>query len=112
MTQLTQTTAGLVTDDAPLPRAQRARSSAFGSRTSTQVLSIVGGLALWEILARLVVHNTAFLAPPSLVAVRFWQMLLDGTLLYNGWVSLQELIFGFILGVAVGIVVGWFLHAS
>lgn len=106
MTQLTQTTAGLVTDDAPLPRAEAARPGARGSRTTTQVLSIVGGLALWELLARFAVHNTAFLAPPSIVAGRFWQMLLDGSLLYNGWVSLQELIWGFILGVAVGVIVG------
>jgi NitT/TauT family transport system permease protein len=106
MTQLTQTTAGLVTDDAPLPRAHTARSGALSLRTRTQVLSIIGGLALWELLARFAVHNTAFLAPPSIVAVRFWQMLLDGTLLYNGWVSLQELIWGFILGVAVGVIIG------
>jgi ABC-type nitrate/sulfonate/bicarbonate transport system permease component len=38
--------------------------------------------------------------------VRFWQMLLDGSLAYNGWVSLQELILGFVLGVVLGIAIG------
>jgi ABC-type nitrate/sulfonate/bicarbonate transport system permease component len=40
------------------------------------------------------------------VAVRFWQMLLDGTLIYNGWWSFQELIAGFVLGVVAGIAIG------
>jgi ABC-type nitrate/sulfonate/bicarbonate transport system permease component len=108
MTQLTQTTAaGLVTDDIALPaRKPPERGGFFGSRRFTQIASIVVGLGLWELAARFAIHNTAFLAPPSLVAIRGWQMILDGTLLYNGWVSLQELIIGFILGVVAGIAIG------
>lgn len=81
-------------------------TSFFASVRFHQALSIVGGLALWEFFARIVVHNTAFLAPPSLVAVRGWQMLLDGSLLSNAWVSFEELIIGFVLGVVVGVAVG------
>jgi ABC-type nitrate/sulfonate/bicarbonate transport system permease component len=104
---LTQTASGLVTDDIPLPRRKAGeRTGLFASRHITQIVSIVGGLALWELLARFAVHNTAFLAPPSLVAIRFWQMLLDGSLLYNSWVSFEELIGGFVLGVSVGIAIG------
>jgi ABC-type nitrate/sulfonate/bicarbonate transport system permease component len=107
MTQLTQTSSGLVTDDIPVPRRKvAARTGFFSQRSITQVFSIVGGLALWELLARFAVHNTAFLAPPSLVAIRFYQMLRDGSLLFNGWVSFQELIGGFVLGVAAGIIIG------
>jgi ABC-type nitrate/sulfonate/bicarbonate transport system permease component len=107
MTQLTQTTSGLVTDDIPVPRRKRAaRTGFFSQRSITQVISVIGGLALWELLARFAVHNTAFLAPPSLVAIRFYQMLRDGSLLFNGWVSFQELIGGFVLGVAAGIIIG------
>ncbi len=107
MTQLTQTASGLVTDDIPVPRRKAAaRTGVFSQRSITQVISVIGGLALWELLARYAVHNTAFLAPPSLVAVRFYQMLRDGSLLYNGWVSFQELIGGFVLGVAAGIIIG------
>jgi NitT/TauT family transport system permease protein len=106
MTQLTQTSAGLVTDDIPLPRNPVERRGFFGSRRVTELISIIAGLALWEVAARFLIHNTAFLAPPSLVAVRAWQMIGDGTLLYNGWVSLQELIIGFVLGVVVGIAIG------
>jgi NitT/TauT family transport system permease protein len=106
MTQLTQTSAGIVTDDVALPRNQVERTGFRATKRFTELISIVAGLALWEVAARFAIHNTAFLAPPSLVAVRAWQMILDGTLLYNGWVSFQELILGFVLGVAVGIAVG------
>ncbi len=107
MTQLTQTAGGLVTDDIPLPQRKAAERTGFlAPRNITQLISIVGGLALWELLARFAIHNTAFLAPPSLVAMRFWQMLLDGSLIYNSWVSFEELIGGFVLGVAIGIAIG------
>jgi NitT/TauT family transport system permease protein len=69
MTQLTQTSGGLVTDDIPVPRRPpAARKGLLSQRSITQVISIIGGLALWELLARFAVHNTAFLAPPSRVA--------------------------------------------
>jgi NitT/TauT family transport system permease protein len=107
MTQLSQTATGLVTDDIELPRSKTAaRTGFFAARNVTQFLSIIGGLALWEALARFAIHNTAFLAPPSLVAIRFWQMLADGSLLYNSAISFEELIGGFVLGVAAGIAIG------
>ena len=107
MTQISQTATGLVTDDIALPRSKTtARTGFFSARNVTQFLSIVGGFALWELLARFAIHNTAFLAPPSLVAIRFWQMLADGTLVYNSAVSFEELIGGFVLGVAAGIAIG------
>lgn len=106
MTQLTQATTGLITDDIVLPRRATGRAGFFGTRRVTELISIIAGLALWEFAARFLIHNTAFLAPPSLVAVRAVQMIADGTLLYNGWVSFQELIIGFVLGVAAGIAIG------
>jgi NitT/TauT family transport system permease protein len=97
----------LVTDDVSLLRRPRTeRASIIGSRRFTEICSIITGLVIWELVARFVIHNSAFLAPPSIVAVRFWQMLLDGSLLYNGWFSFQELIGGFVLGVAAGIAIG------
>ena len=107
MTQMTQAASALVSDDVSLLRKPRKeRASIVGSRRFTETCSVVAGLALWEIVARFVIHNNAFLAPPSTVAMRFWQMLLDGSLLYNGWFSFQELIAGFVLGVVAGIAIG------
>jgi NitT/TauT family transport system permease protein len=80
--------------------------SFFASKRFHQILSIVGGLAIWEFVARVAIHNSAFLAAPSLVALRAWQMLLDGSLLSNAWVSFEELIIGFVLGVVFGVAIG------
>jgi NitT/TauT family transport system permease protein len=105
MTQLITQTA-LLDDVQLVERPEEPTASIFENRTVRAILSLIGGLAIWEFVARVIVHNTAFLAPPSLVAVRAWQMILDGSLLYNGWVSFQELMIGFVLGVVFGIAIG------
>jgi NitT/TauT family transport system permease protein len=107
MTQIVQNAALL--DDAQLVQPKvdpAAHPGFFAGKRVREMISVVIGLALWEFVARVVIHNTAFLAPPSTIAVRGWQMLLDGSLLYNSWVSLEELIIGFVLGVSIGIVIG------
>ena len=67
-------------------------------------------LAAWEILARTVLTNRLFFAPPSevaLAAVRLWQ---SGELQHHIAVSFSELIYGVLLaiviGTAIGVVVG------
>jgi NitT/TauT family transport system permease protein len=105
MTQLI-TPAAIIDDAQFVERPAEPAANFFASRTVRSFLSLIGGLAIWEFVARVVVHNSAFLAAPSAVAVRGWQMLLDGSLLYNGWVSLQELLIGFVIGVVFGIIVG------
>ena len=106
MTQAIQTAA--ILDDAQLvaPPEAPAASGFWKNKRVREIASVIVGLGIWELVARFVVHNTAFLAAPSVVAIRGWQMLLDGSLLYNGWVSFEELIIGFVLGVSVGIVIG------
>jgi NitT/TauT family transport system permease protein len=105
MTQLVEEVGAKVERAAGERRGEQ-RGSFFASRRFQQILSIVGGLAFWEILARFIIHNTAFLAAPSLVGVRAWQMLLDGSLLSNAWVSFEELILGFVFGVVAGVAIG------
>jgi NitT/TauT family transport system permease protein len=107
MSNVTET--ATILDDATFVRSSApapGRPAIFESRRLRALVSVMIGLGLWEFLADQVIHNTAFLAAPSLVAIRSWQMILDGSLLYNGWVSLQELIIGFVLGVVAGVVVG------
>ena len=106
MTQLLQAPPLISEDVTPPRRPPAERTGLLAPRRITELLSIVVGLGLWELAARFAVHNTAFLAPPSLVAVRAWQMLLDGSLLYNSWISFQELLIGFVLGVVSGVVIG------
>jgi NitT/TauT family transport system permease protein len=106
MTQIIESAA--ILDDARLVEREPevTRPGFFAGKRIREVISVILGLLIWEFFARVVIHNTAFLAAPSVVAVRTWEMLLDGSLLYNGWVSFEELIIGFVLGVSVGVVVG------
>jgi len=83
-----------------IDRSERTR------RIVRSAVSLVVGVLLWEAIARLVVHNDAFLAAPSAVAKRGWEMILNGELLSNTWVSMQELIYGFIIGAIAGIAIG------
>ncbi len=105
MTQLI-TQPALLDEVALVERPSEPPANVFESRGVRALLSLIGGLAIWEFVARVVVHNSAFLAAPSAVAVRAWEMVLDGSLIYNGWVSLQELLIGFVLGVVFGVAVG------
>jgi ABC-type nitrate/sulfonate/bicarbonate transport system permease component len=76
-------------------------------RPLTTLLVVVAG---WEFLARTVLTNRLFFAPPSdvaLAAVRLWE---TGELQKHIWVSFSELIYGVLLaimiGTAVGVIVG------
>ena len=107
MTQLTQASSALVGDDVSLlRRPKKERANVFASRRFISTCSVIAGLLIWELVARFAVQNSAFLAAPSAVAVRAWQMIRDGSLLYNGWFSFQELVGGFVLGVVAGIAIG------
>ena len=78
----------------------------LATRRVRELLSLVAGLAFWEFAARVLIRNEAFLAAPSVVAIRFWEMLRDGSLLSNAWVSFEELVLGFVLGCVAGIAIG------
>jgi NitT/TauT family transport system permease protein len=99
---------GVAAQDEPAARPVRGKidRSEQINRTVRAVVSLIVGMLVWEAIARFVVHNDAFLAAPSAVAKRGWEMILNGQLLSNTWVSLQELIYGFILGAIAGIAIG------
>lgn len=89
----------------PVVRGKIDRSDQI-RRVVLAVVSLIGGLCVWELIARYLVRNDAFLAAPSAVAIRAWQMILNGQLASNSWVSFQELIIGFVLGAIAGIAIG------
>ncbi|HXP94598.1 MAG TPA: ABC transporter permease [Candidatus Binatia bacterium] len=100
---------GIVAEEEAAERPAARRKIDRSERTRRIVrsaVSLVVGVLLWEAIARLVVHNDAFLAAPSAVAKRGWEMILNGELLSNTWVSMQELIYGFIIGAIAGIAIG------
>lgn len=68
--------------------------------------TLVVVLAAWEILARTVLTNRLFFAPPSevaLAAMRLWE---TGELQKHIWVSFNELIYGVLLAIVVGTAIG------
>ncbi len=75
-------------------------------RRGRALLSIIGGFLLWELVARFVVHDLAFLAPPSIALVRIWELLRSGTLLTHIGVSGEEFLVGYVLGCGSGILLG------
>ncbi|MEK7715629.1 MAG: hypothetical protein AAB387_09280, partial [candidate division NC10 bacterium] len=72
--------------------------------------AVVGLLVAWEALGRL--NVSMFVPPVSHVAVAWWQLLGDGTLVRAAAASLASLVKGFVpaalLGVAVGLAMGRF----
>jgi ABC-type nitrate/sulfonate/bicarbonate transport system permease component len=97
--QLSQTTAVSV------PNILRA----FWARMS-RVYSIIGLLALWEILA-LIIHDPLFLPRLSDVLATMWQLLRTGELIGDIAISTFRCVSGFalafIVGVPLGILMGW-----
>ncbi len=99
-------------DDVREPIAIRPGARLRGSWQWHAVASIIGGLILWEVIARFVLRNPAFLVPPSTVLLRGWEMLLSGQLLYQCFVSGQEFLWGFLLASVVGILLGALMAIS
>lgn len=76
------------------------------------LVSLVGGLLLWE-LAVIVGDFPAFILPgPSLVWGRFLQVLQDGSLLRHGMVTLWEVLLGLLIGVLASTTLGYLLARS
>lgn len=81
-------------------------------RVVLTVVSIVGGLALWELIGLYVVKNTLFLATPlaSFAAmVDLWE---KGQLQKAMLISGQEFVLGFAIAVVAGIAIGLLVAAS
>ncbi|MCG8543101.1 MAG: ABC transporter permease [Alphaproteobacteria bacterium] len=73
-------------------------------------ISILLGLSVWELAGRAV--PAALLAPPSKVFVRLWDMLADGSLPLALLASMQHMVIGYVLAVAVAIPLGIALGRS
>lgn len=74
-------------------------------------LSVLGGLALWELISRFLVANALFLAAPSEIAVAIVRLAHSGQLWRDMMVSASEFALGYViasvLGVALGLAMAW-----
>ena len=72
-------------------------------------ISIFGGLAIWEILAQLLLENELLIPPPSSVARSFWNLTASGQLNKHFSATLIEFAYGFSTACIAGIVIGYFM---
>jgi len=76
------------------------------------LISAVLALILWEGLVHLE-NLPAFILPsPELVAARFWQALLDGSLLRQTGYTLLEVLLGLLAGSSLAMTLGYLLAKS
>jgi NitT/TauT family transport system permease protein len=76
------------------------------------LISILAALVLWEAVVR-IERLPAFILPsPGQVAVRFWQAVLDGSLLRHSAITLLEVLVGLLAGSLLATILGYLLSKS
>lgn len=78
----------------------------------TGALSIIGGLLLWEVMARAVVKNPLFLAAPSEIGAEIWKLMRQGDLQHHMVVSGLEFGVGLAISIVLGLAIGFVLVSS
>src|SRR5258708_38687689 len=77
--------------------------------------SPIGLLAVWEILLALGFGDRRFVPAPSDIAVRFWELAMNGELALHTAATLWRVFAGFVIGavpaVAIGLLIAMFLAA-
>jgi len=97
------------------PRRQGFVPPSFLGRFGDRALGVAGVIAfllLWELVPRLGIVSSAYLSPPSEVLATIWRMAGDGSLVTHVLASLRRSLWGLalaiVLGVALGLLMGWF----
>jgi NitT/TauT family transport system permease protein len=96
----------------PDPSPARVFLAALRRRYLTATLSVVGGLALWEIISRYVVANALFLAGPSQIAIAIYRLAMTGELWRHIGVSAAEFALGYVVASLLGIALGLAMASS
>jgi NitT/TauT family transport system permease protein len=76
------------------------------------ILSVAGGLALWELISRVLVDNALFLAAPSQIAVAIYTLAVTGQLWHHVGVSAAEFALGYVIASILGIALGLAMASS
>jgi NitT/TauT family transport system permease protein len=96
----------------PDPLPARVFLAALRRRYLAATLSVVGGLALWEIISRYVVANALFLAGPLQIAVAIYHLAMTGELCHHIGVSAAEFALGYVVASILGIALGLAMASS
>jgi ABC-type nitrate/sulfonate/bicarbonate transport system permease component len=70
------------------------------------LISPIGLLLVWELLIRLGFGDRRFIPPPSDIAVRFWQLTLNGELALHTSATLWRVLAGFVIGAVPAVAIG------
>jgi NitT/TauT family transport system permease protein len=76
------------------------------------LVSVAGGLLLWEALSRLLVANALFLAPPSQIFYAVYALARSGELWVHIRISALEFAIGYLIASAFGIALGLGIASS
>jgi NitT/TauT family transport system permease protein len=99
-------------DNTSATDAKRRGPTAARRVRTRALLSVIGGLVLWEILARTVLTNRLIIVPLSAVLDAMWASARSGELWKHSYVSLVEFILGFGLAAVAGIFFGFVTGTS
>ncbi|MGB6535940.1 MAG: ABC transporter permease [Xanthobacteraceae bacterium] len=94
------------------PRAAHPLANAFRRYYLVGLASVIGGLALWELVSRFLIANALFLAAPSEIAVALYHLARNGQLWRDAGVSAAEFALGYAVASALGIALGLAMAAS
>ncbi len=81
-------------------------------KISFLVLSVFGGLILWQLFTSFSQVPSFIFPTPSEVWERLILVVRDGTLLKHSLITLQEVVFGLLLGLSAAIITGYLLAKS
>jgi NitT/TauT family transport system permease protein len=76
------------------------------------ILSVAGGLLLWEFISRVLVANALFLAAPSEIAVALFNLAATGELWHHMAISGIEFVLGYVIASILGIALGLAMASS
>ncbi len=92
--------------------AARRFAAAFRRRYLAGILSVAGGLLLWELISRFVINNALFLAAPSQIAVAIYNLAASGQLWHHVAISALEFALGYVIASVLGIALGLAMASS
>jgi NitT/TauT family transport system permease protein len=82
------------------------------ARRFAGLLSILGGLALWELVSRFLVANALFLAAPTQIVAAVYSLGRSGELWPHIWISAVEFALGYVIASILGIGLGMAMAQS
>ena len=96
------------------PQAKTGEPSRAPQRRSylAGILSVLGGLALWELISRYLVANALFLAAPSQIVIAVIKLARSGQLWRDSVVSASEFALGYVIACVLGIALGLAMASS